>query len=156
MQEASRSRQSVDELRQSEERFRLLVESVRDYAICMLDVNGNVATWNIGAERIKGYSADEIIGKHFSIFYPPDARESGWPEHELAVAAEKGRFVDTGWRVRKDGTAMWANVTITALRDDSGRLVGFAKLTRDLSERKRAEDAELASQQRDAILAAER
>jgi PAS domain S-box-containing protein len=149
-------RNHEEALRRSEERFRLLVEGVSDYAIFMLDVNGNVATWNIGAERIKGYSADEIIGKHFSIFYPPDAKESGWPEHELVVAAEKGRFVDTGWRVRKDGTTMWANVTITAIRDDFGRLVGFAKLTRDLSERQRAEAAELASQQRDEILDAER
>ena len=143
-------------LRQSEERFRLLVEGVAEYAIFMLDVNGRIATWNVGAQRIKGYSADEIIGRHFSIFYPADARDSGWPEYELKVAAEKGSFVDTGWRVRKDGTTLWANVTITALRDEAGRLIGFAKLTRDLTASKHAEAAELASQHRDEILEAER
>ena len=143
-------------LRRSEERFRLLVEGVSDYAIFMLDVNGRVATWNFGAQRIKGYTADEIIGRHFSIFYPTDAKESGWPDHELQVAAEKGSLVDEGWRVRKDGTTLWANVTITALRDESGKLVGFAKLTRDLTERKRVEAVELASQHREEVLEAER
>ena len=145
-----------EELRRSEERFRLLVEGVRDYAIFMLDANGKVATWNVGAERIKGYTASEIIGQHFSVFYPQDARESGWPEHELQVAAEKGSFVDTGWRVRKDGTTFWANVTITALRDDTGRLLGYAKLTRDMTETKRIEAIELANQQREEMLDAER
>jgi PAS domain S-box-containing protein len=149
-------RNHEEALRQSEERFRLLVEGVADYAIFMLDVNGRVATWNIGAQRIKGYSAEEIIGRHFSIFYPEDARDSGWPDYELKVAAEKGSFVDNGWRVRKDGTALWANVTITALRDDAGHLVGYAKLTRDLTESKRVEAVELAGQQRDEILDAER
>ena len=145
-----------DDLRRSEERFRLLVEGVADYAIFMLDPNGRVATWNVGAERIKGYTASEIIGKHFSIFYPAEALESGWPEHELQVAAEKGSFVDTGWRVRKDGTTFWANVTITALRDDCGRLMGYAKLTRDLTDAKRAEAIELANKQREEMLDAER
>ncbi len=145
-----------EQLRQSEERFRLLVEGVADYAIFMLDANGRVATWNVGAERIKGYAAHEIIGQHFSIFYPEDVRGSGWPEHELQMATEEGRFVDTGWRLRKDGTKLWANVTITALRDDSGRLVGFAKLTRDLTESRRVEAAELVSQHREEILDAER
>jgi len=145
-----------EELRRSEERFRLLVEGVADYAIFMLDPNGNIVTWNVGAERIKGYSADEIIGQHFSKFYPDEVRESGWPEHELLEATAKGSFVDEGWRVRKDGSQFWANVTITALRDDTGRLLGFAKLTRDLTEKKRAEAAELASKQRDEILEAER
>jgi PAS domain S-box-containing protein len=143
-------------LRQSEERFRLLVEGVADYAIFMLDVNGRIATWNVGAERIKGYSADEVIGRHFSIFYPAEARDSGWPDYELKVATEKGSFVDTGWRVRKDGTTFWANVTITALRDGRGQLIGFAKLTRDMTAGKQAEAAELASQQRDELLEAER
>src|SRR5690349_22426627 len=111
-----------EEARRSEERFRLLVESVRDYAIFMLDPEGYVMTWNAGAERIKGYRADEIIGQHFSRFYPADAIESGWPEYELQAAAEYGRFEDEGWRIRKDGTRFWANVIITALRDEAGQL----------------------------------
>jgi PAS domain S-box-containing protein len=142
--------------RRSEERFRLLVEGVTEYAIFMLDPNGRVSTWNSGAQRIKGYTADDIIGQHFSIFYPEDARQSGWPDHELQVAAETGKFVDTGWRLRKDGTTFWANVTITALRDDHGRLLGYAKLTRDLTEAKRVEALETANQQREELLDAER
>jgi PAS domain S-box-containing protein len=149
-------RAQEEETRRSEERFRLLVEGVAEYAIFMLDPNGKVSTWNSGAQRIKGYTADEIIGQHFSIFYPQDVRESGWTEHELQVAAEKGRFVDEGWRVRKDGTTFWANVTITALRDDKGRLLGYAKLTRDMSETKRVEAIELANEQREEMLDAER
>ncbi len=145
-----------EELRRSEERFRLLIEGVAEYAIFMLDPNGQVATWNSGAERIKGYTADEIIGQHFSVFYPDQARESRWPEHELQVAAEKGSFTDTGWRLRKDGTTFWANVTITALRDDTGKLLGYAKLTRDLTEAKRMEDIESINQQREEMLDAER
>ena len=145
-----------EELRRSEERFRLLIEGVTEYAIFMLDANGRVATWNTGAERIKGYAASEIIGQHFSIFYPDDARESGWPEHELRVAAEKGSFVDNGWRLRKDGTTFWANVTITALRDATGHLLGYAKLTRDLTQAKRTEAMELVHQQREEMLDAER
>lgn len=149
-------RNHEEALRQSEERFRLLVEGVADYAIFMLDVNGRVATWNVGAQRIKGYSADEIIGKHFSMFYPPEVKDSGWLEHELEMAAATGRFVDTGWRVRKDGTSFWANVTITALRDHDGRLIGYAKLTRDMTEMKRVQAIELANVERDEILEAER
>ena len=149
-------RNHEEALRQGEERFRLLVEGVADYAIFMLDVNGRIMTWNVGAQRIKGYAAEEIIGQHFSIFYPVEVKESGWPEHELQVAAEKGSFVDIGWRLRKDGTMFWANVTITALRDESQRLIGFAKLTRDLTETKRVEAIELAGQQREEILEAER
>jgi PAS domain S-box-containing protein len=145
-----------EELRRSEERFRLLIEGVAEYAIFMLDPNGNVATWNSGAERIKGYTATEIIGQHFSVFYPAEARESRWPEHELQVAAEKGSFTDIGWRLRKDGTTFWANVTITALRDDTGKLLGYAKLTRDLTEAKRAEAMESANQQHEEMLDAER
>jgi hypothetical protein len=145
-----------EDLRRSEERFRLLVEGVTEYAIFMLDANGHVATWNSGAERIKGYTANEIIGQHFSIFYPQEARESQWPEHELQVASEKGSFVDTGWRLRKDGTTFWANVTITALRDDAGHLLGYAKLTRDLTEAKRIEAMDTASEQREEMLDAER
>ncbi|HEY0746914.1 MAG TPA: PAS domain S-box protein [Steroidobacteraceae bacterium] len=145
-----------EELRRSEERFRLLVEGVTEYAIFMLDANGNVASWNSGAERIKGYAASEIIGQHFSIFYPADARDSQWPDHELQVAAERGSFVDTGWRLRKDGTTFWANVTITALRDSTGCLVGYAKLTRDLTENKRVEALDGANRQREEMLDAER
>jgi PAS domain S-box-containing protein len=145
-----------EELRRSEERFRLLVEGVAEYAIFMLDPNGQVATWNTGAERIKGYTADEIIGQHFSVFYPDEARESRWPEHELQVAAEKGSFTDIGWRLRKDGTTFWANVTITALRDDTGKLLGYAKLTRDLTEARRVEAMESANQQHEEMLDAER
>jgi PAS domain S-box-containing protein len=149
-------RSHEEELRRSEERFRLLVEGVAEYAIFMLDPNGIISTWNSGAQRIKGYTAEEIIGQHFSIFYPKEARESGWPDHELQVAAEKGNFVDTGWRLRKDGTTFWANVTITALRDDTGQLLGYAKLTRDLTQTKRVEAMELANQQREEMLDAER
>jgi PAS domain S-box-containing protein len=145
-----------EELRRSEERFRLLVEGVAEYAIFMLDPNGIVATWNAGAERIKGYTANEIIGRHFSVFYPENARDSGWPEHELQEAAEKGIFIDIGWRVRKDGTSFWANVTLTALRDDAGHLIGYAKLTRDLTEAKRVEALETANLQREEMLDAER
>jgi PAS domain S-box-containing protein len=149
-------REHEEALRQSEERFRLLVEGVADYAIFMLDANGYVQTWNAGAERIKGYRAEEIIGRHFSGFYPPNVAAGGWPEHELQTAAETGRFVDEGWRVRKDGSMFWANVTITALRDADGKLRGFAKLTRDLSERKRAEALEAEGAQRRQMLEAER
>ncbi len=146
-------RRRVEEsLRESEERFRLLVESVRDYAIFMLDPTGRIATWNIGAERIKGYRADEIIGEHLSRFYPTVDIEAGKCEMELEVAAREGRFEDEGWRLRKDGSHFWANVILTALRDADGRLVGYAKVTRDLTERKRAEEERL----RLGILARER
>jgi PAS domain S-box-containing protein len=143
-------------LRQSEERFRLLLEGVSDYAIFMLDANGFVATWNAGAQRIKGYHASEIIGQHFRKFYPPEALASGWPEHELEVAALQGRMVDEGWRLRKDGEKFWAHVTLSALRGDDGKLRGFAKLTRDLTERKRAEEMAADSVEREAMLEAER
>jgi PAS domain S-box-containing protein len=126
-------------LRQSEEIFRLLIEGVRDYAIFMLDPTGRVATWNLGAERIKGYSAEEVIGNKFSIFYPPEEVARGWPEHELRVAAAEGRFEDEGWRVRKDGSLFWANVIITAVYD-GGVLRGFSKVTRDLTERRLTEE----------------
>ena len=119
--------------------YRLLVDSVRDYAIFALDPAGNVASWNEGARRIKGYEPEEIIGKHFSIFYPPERVAEHWPEHELEVAAREGRFEDEGWRVRKDGSRFWANVVITALRDTERELVGFAKVTRDLTERRDAQ-----------------
>ncbi len=124
----------------SENSFRLLVESVTDYAIVMLDPEGHVVSWNPGAERIKGYTQDEIMGKHFSCFYPPEAVERGVPEMELKAAAKHGRFEDEGWRVRKDGQRFWANVVISALRDSGGKLRGFSKVTRDLTERKQAEE----------------
>lgn len=124
----------------SDELFRLLVESVKDYAIFLLDPDGYVRSWNAGAERIKGYTADEIVGKHFSAFYPERDRARGKPAYALSVASAEGRFEDYDWRVRKDGTQFWANVVITALRDHSGELVGYAKVTRDLTERKRADD----------------
>ncbi len=127
-------------LRQSDEVFRLLVESVKDYAIFLLDPDGKVATWNQGAERIKGYRAHEIIGEHFSRFYPREARESRWPQRELEIAASEGRFVDEGLRVRKDGSTFWAYVVITALRGEGGELRGFSKVTRDLSERRALEE----------------
>jgi PAS domain S-box-containing protein len=124
----------------SEDSFRLLVESVKDYAIIMLDPTGHVVSWNAGAERFKGYRAEEIIGKHFSCFYPPEAIQRGLPEQELKVAAEKGRFEDESWRVRKDGKKFWASVIISALRDKDGTLRGYSKVTRDLTERKQAEE----------------
>src|SRR6516162_6287811 len=133
-------KQAEQKLRLSEERFRLLVEGVRDYAIFMLDPQGRVATWNEGAQRIKGYTAEEIIGEHFSRFYPREVAERGWPEEELRRAVAEGRFEDEGWRIRKDGSQFWANVVITALRDEAGTLRGFAKVTRDLTDRKRAEE----------------
>ena len=128
-------------LRENEVPFRLLVEAVQDYAIFMLDPEGFVSSWNIGAERIKGYKAEEIIGKHFSHFYPEEDLRDGKPERELVEAAKEGRFEDEGWRVRKDGTRFWANVIITAIKDDSGRLLGFAKITRDFTERMQAQKA---------------
>jgi PAS domain S-box-containing protein len=120
--------------------FRLLVEGVEDYAIFALDPKGYVSTWNAGAQRIKGYAAEEIIGRHFSVFYPPPDIERGKPEHELKVAADEGRWEEEGWRIRKDGSRFRANVVITALTDEGGQLVGFAKVTRDLTERRQAEE----------------
>jgi PAS domain S-box-containing protein len=138
MQQQAVAMQSETALLQSEQRFRLFVDAVRDYAIFMLDPKGNITTWNTGAERIKGYKPWEIIGKHFSIFYPEEDLKSRKPWHELEVAAEDGRFEDEGWRLRQDGTKFWANVIITAIRDEGGRLLGFGKVTRDLTEKKRA------------------
>ncbi len=125
---------------QNADLFRLLVETVRDYAIFVLDPDGHVLTWNEGARAIKGYSSDEIVGQHFSKFYLPEAVQSGWPTRELALAEREGRFADEGWRVKKDGSSFWASVIITALRDSEGRLSGFAKVTQDLSERRQWED----------------
>ena len=128
-------------LRHSEQRFRMFVDAVQEYAIFMLDVQGHVSTWNNGAKRIKGYGISEIIGKHFSVFYPEEDIRSGKPQRELEIAAKEGRLEDEGWRLRKDGSRFWANVIITALRDETGRLVGFGKVTRDFTERIRANEA---------------
>lgn len=132
-------KRAEEELRGSEERFRLLVQNVRDYGIFMLDPGGHIVSWNEGAARIKGYSVEEITGRHFSTFYPAEDRAWDKPGMELRVAAEVGRFEDEGWRVRKDGTLFWANVVITALRNDADELIGYAKVTRDLTERRAAE-----------------
>ena len=133
--------EAYERLRQSERRFRLLVHSVVDYAIIMLDENGLVANWNAGAERIKGYTSDEIIGQHFSIFYTPEDRAAGVPERVLKAARRDGRYEAESWRVRKTGQRFWANVVIDAVRDDRGEIVGFAKITRDFTERRKAEQA---------------
>jgi len=134
------------------ELHRLLVESVQDYAIFALDPNGVILSWNAGAERFKGYKADEIIGKHFSVFYPRELVDEGFPEFELRTAANTGRFEDEGWRIRKDGSRFWANVVITALRNNQGTLLGYAKITRDLTERREAEEALRESEERFRLL----
>ncbi|AGU47894.1 putative two component transcriptional regulator, sensor histidine kinase, PAS/PAC domain-containing [Variovorax paradoxus B4] len=133
----SEHRRQHEMLRMSEERFRLLVEGVKDYAIFMLDPGGHIVSWNLGAQKNKGYEASEIIGQHFSRFYPAEVAAAGWPEQELRNALRDGRFEDEGWRIRKDGSRFWASVVITALHDASGRHRGFAKVTRDLTERRR-------------------
>jgi PAS domain S-box-containing protein len=135
-------RRTREVLRESEERFRLLVEGVRDYAIFMLDPHGYITTWNEGAKRIKGYEAEEIIGEHFSIFYTDEDVERAHPEEELRVAEAEGSYEEEGIRVRKDGSTFWANVLITALWDGEGNLRGFAKVTRDITARKGAEERE--------------
>jgi PAS domain S-box-containing protein len=127
----------------SEENFRMLVEGVRDYAIFLLDPTGIITTWNPGAERIKRYSAAEIIGRHFSIFYPEEDVRSGKPARELEIAAAAGKYEEEGWRLRKDGSRFWASVLITALKDEEGKLRGFAKVTRDVTERRRFQEAVL-------------
>jgi PAS domain S-box-containing protein len=135
------SRMTQEALRHSEDRSRLLIDSVKDYAILMLDPEGVVATWNEGAERIKGYHAEEIVGRHFSLFYSSDDVADAKPQRGLAMAAAAGRFEDEGWRMRKDGTAFWAEVLITPIHDADGKLTGFSKVTRDVTERKRYETA---------------
>ncbi|HYU43934.1 MAG TPA: ATP-binding protein [Vicinamibacteria bacterium] len=137
----------------SQDQFRLMVEAVFDYGIFMLDATGHVASWNAGAERIKGYRREEIIGRHFSVFYPPEQVAAGWPDHELEMARRSGRFEDEGWRVRKDGSRFWANVVITAMHDPTGALRGFAKITRDLTGSKRMETLEQEGRQINEFLA---
>jgi PAS domain S-box-containing protein len=137
-EDITRRHEATEELRASEERFRLMVESVQDYAIFMLDAEGHITTWNLGAQRLKGYTAEEICGRHFRVFYPKEVADAGHPEEELAIAVRDGRYEEEGWRVRKDGTRFWANVVITALFDPNKTLIGFAKVTRDMTERRRA------------------
>ncbi|MHA6287479.1 hybrid sensor histidine kinase/response regulator [Maricaulis sp. CAU 1757] len=134
-------RQTEEALRKSEERFRLLVQGVTDYAIYMLDPDGRVSSWNAGAERFKGYSENEILGQHFSRFYPPADRAAGVPQKALATAASEGRFEAEGWRLRKDGERFWAHVVIDPIHNDDGQLLGYTKITRDLTERRRAQEA---------------
>src|SRR6266436_1262670 len=145
-------------LKQSQEQFRLLVQGVSDYAIYMLDPKGVVANWNLGAHRIKGYTSEEIIGNHFSIFYTDEDREAGEPQKVLETVKRDGRLEKEGWRVRKDGSRFWAHVIIDAIRDDHGKLIGYAKITRDITERKNtqqqleaAREALLQSQKMEAI-----
>ena len=147
-----------ESLRRSEEQFKLLVQGVTDYAIYMLDEQGIVSSWNAGAQRIKGYSVDEVVGTHFSRFYRPEDRDRGDPAKALATAARDGRFEAEGWRVRKDGSQFWANVVIDPIRDAANRIIGFAKITRDVTEKReaalaleRAREALFQSQKLDAI-----
>jgi PAS domain S-box-containing protein len=144
---------TTETLRQSEERLRLLIESVQTYAIFMLDPEGHVLSWNPGARRIKGYETSEILGKHFSIFYPEDAIAVGAPETLLRRALKEGRAEHEGWRVRRDGSRFWGNVVITALYDAPGELRGFAKITRDLTDRKEFQDMQESARRKDAFLA---
>ena len=140
-------------LRQAQERTRLMIDSIRDYAVFLLDPTGRVVTWNSGAERLKGYSAREIVGQSFARFYPEEEVRAGKPERELTIAAAEGRFEEEGWRVRKDGSRFWANVILSAVRDDGGQLVGFTKVTRDMTDRKRAEEAMLERARQQAAVA---
>ncbi|MCD9198209.1 PAS domain S-box protein [Aeromicrobium wangtongii] len=133
------SRAAQESLRQSEERFRLIVDAVRDYAIFMLDPTGHIASWNAGAQRTKGYTASEIVGQHFRVFYPPELQESRHPEHELELALRDGSYSEEGWRVRRDGTRFWAHVTITAVFNEVGDHLGFSKVTRDTTAQRIAE-----------------
>ncbi len=139
IRDLSEGRAAKEALRRSQEQFRLLVQSVTDYAIYMLDHRGRITNWNLGAQRIKGYLPEEVIGRHFSCFYTPEDREAGEPARGLAAAEREGRFEKEGWRVRKDGSRFWANVVIDPIRDSDGRLIGFAKVTRDITHRIEAE-----------------
>jgi PAS domain S-box-containing protein len=143
-------RAGEEHLRRSEQRFRTLIDSVKDYAIFLLSTEGTVLSWNQGAQQLKGYTPSEIIGESFERFYPPEGRATGLPQHLLSIARTDGRVENEGWRVRKDGSRFWADVVITALRDEHGELIGYAKVTRDLTDRRQAEN------DRAARLAAER
>lgn len=133
-------------------RFELLVNSIKDYAIYLLDRDGNVASWNAGAQRFKGYTADEIVGQHFSRFYTEEDRASGLPQRALDIAVTRGTFEAEGWRVRKDGTRFWTSVVIDPVIDETGNLIGFAKVTRDITDKRAAERALLESEQRFRLL----
>jgi PAS domain S-box-containing protein len=139
VQDITAQRAAEDRFRRSEERFRLLIAAVEEYAIFMLDTEGHVVSWNAGAQRIKGYRAEEIIGQHFRVFYPRDQQAIQHPEDELQMALRDGAYAEEGWRIRKDGSRFWASVVITAVFDDAGHHIGFAKVTRDQTERRRAE-----------------
>jgi PAS domain S-box-containing protein len=146
-------REQEEILRQSDEVFRLMVEGVRDYAIFMLDPDGRIVSWNLGAQINKGYTAEEIVGQHFSVFYPQEKIDQGWPATELELARRDGRFEDEGWRLRKDGSRFWASVVITALYDETGRHRGFAKVTRDLTAQRKMDVLEGESRQLTQFLA---
>ena len=150
--DVSERKQDELELRQSEERYRLLVEGVQDYSIFMMDPKGYVRTWNDGAKNIKGYSPHEIIGKHFSVFYTADDLKAGKPENEIRVAIQTGRYEEEGWRVRKNGSVFWASVVVTALYNEQNKLIGFSKVTRDLTDRKHNEEALRQSEERNRLL----
>jgi PAS domain S-box-containing protein len=137
----------------SQESFSYLVAGVADYAIFLLDFRGYITSWNTGAQRIIGYKADEIVGKHFSIFYPLEAIEKGWPEHEIAAAVAEGRFAEEGWRLRKDGSRFWASVLLTALHDADGTVAGFLKITRDVTQRRKLEALQEADRRKSEFLA---
>src|SRR5688572_23290170 len=134
------------------ELFKMMVQQLRDYAIFLLDPEGRIMSWNAGAQLLKGYDAEEIIGKHFSVFYPQEAKDREWPRRELELAMLEGRFEDEGWRLRKDGSRFWANVIITCLRDDKGNLLGFSKITRDLTVRRQQEEKLRLSEERFRLL----
>ena len=136
----------------TDDRFRLLVDAVVDYAIYMLDAQGRVASWNSGARRFKGYREEEVLGRHFSCFYTPEDRQAGLPQRALDSAAQCGRFEGEGWRLRKDGTRFWCHVVIDPIRDSAGGLIGFAKVTRDMTEQRAAEQTLKQSEQQFRLL----
>ncbi len=152
VQDVTAQRAAEDALRLSEERFRLLVEAVEEYAIFMLDPDGIIVSWNAGAQRSKGYRADEIIGQHFRTFYPRELQEARHPEYELERALIDGHYSEEGWRIRKDGSRFWAHVLITAVFDDAGQHLGFAKVTRDITANREAEESLRQSEERFRLL----